>query len=301
MLDEYKEKQNVVYQILKKAVNNNKYSHAYLFEVNGNNDAFNIALSFAKLLLCPNKYSNNKECVNCTQCHRIDNDDFLELKIIAPDGLWIKKDQLKELQHAFKVKGIETSKRVYIITDANKLNESSSNTLLKFLEEPPDNVIAILLSDNIYSLLDTIVSRCQIISLRKNDDDKIEQSLSLNNEDTDELITSTIKFINYLEKNGLKTILNSKKIFLNVFDNKDKLITFFEISLLLYKDTINYKIENKLKYFNKNDIIEVEKNNNLNQLIEKMQKFIHLKDYIYVNANTNLLIDKLIIDIEGVK
>lgn len=301
MLDEYKEKQNVVYQILKKAVNNNKYSHAYLFEVNGNNDAFNIALSFAKLLLCPNKYSNNNNCVNCTQCHRIDNDDFLELKIIAPDGLWIKKDQLKELQHAFKVKGIETSKRVYIITDANKLNESSSNTLLKFLEEPPDNVIAILLSDNIYSLLDTIVSRCQIISLRKNDDDKIEQSLSLNNEDTDELITSTIKFINYLEKNGLKTILNSKKIFLNVFDNKDKLITFFEISLLLYKDTINYKIENKLKYFNKNDIIEVEKNNNLNQLIEKMQKFMHLKDYIYVNANTNLLIDKLIIDIEGVK
>lgn len=301
MLDEYKEKQNVVYQILKNAVNNNKYSHAYLFEVNGNNDAFKIALSFAKLLLCPNKYSNNNNCVDCTQCHRIDNDDFLELKIIAPDGLWIKKDQLKELQHAFKVKGIETSKRVYIITDANKLNESSSNTLLKFLEEPPDNVIAILLSDNIYSLLDTIVSRCQIISLRKNDDDKIEQSLSLNNEDTDELITSTIKFINYLEKNGLKTILNSKKIFLNVFDNKDKLITFFEISLLLYKDTINYKIENKLKYFNKNDIIEVEKNNNLNQLIEKMQKFIHLKDYIYVNANTNLLIDKLIIDIEGVK
>lgn len=301
MLDEYKEKQNVVYQILKNAVNNNKYSHAYLFEVNGNNDAFKIALSFAKLLLCPNKYSNNNNCVDCTQCHRIDNDDFLELKIIAPDGLWIKKDQLKELQHAFKVKGIETSKRVYIITDANKLNESSSNTLLKFLEEPPDNVIAILLSDNIYSLLDTIVSRCQIISLRKNDDDKIEQSLSLNNEDTDELIASTIKFINYLEKNGLKTILNSKKIFLNVFDNKDKLITFFEISLLLYKDTINYKIENKLKYFNKNDIIEVEKNNNLNQLIEKMQKFIHLKDYIYVNANTNLLIDKLIIDIEGVK
>ena len=59
MLDEYKETQKIVYKTLVNQINNNKYSHAYLFESNGNPDTFSLVLGFAKSLLCPNKYTNN--------------------------------------------------------------------------------------------------------------------------------------------------------------------------------------------------------------------------------------------------
>ena len=64
--------------------------------------------------------------------------------------MWIKKEQLLELQEEFMTKGLLTSKKIYIITDATKLNTSSANSILKFLEEPADNIIAILLADNIH-------------------------------------------------------------------------------------------------------------------------------------------------------
>ena len=50
---------------------------------------------------------------------------------------------------------------LFIIYNAEKLNTSSANTILKFLEEPEENIIAVLTTDNRYQVLDTILSRCQ--------------------------------------------------------------------------------------------------------------------------------------------
>ena len=304
MLDEYKEDQKVIYQILKNAVEKNKYSHAYIFETNGNKDALSLALSFSKYLLCPKKYSNNKKCVDCTQCNRIDKNEFTELKIIYPDGMWIKKEQLIELKNEFKNKSIEADKKVYIISDASKLNESSSNSLLKFLEEPEDNIIAILLVDNVHQLLDTIISRCQIISIKnKNLNNDIKSNLSNYDEelDIDEIIVDTIKFTNYLEKNRIITLLNTKKLFMNKFTEKQKIILFFEIMTLYYKDIINIKLNRKRSFFQDDYMITIAKNNNLNQLNKKINIILNLKEKIYVNVNLNLLVDKLIIEVGGVK
>ena len=57
------------------------------------------------------------------------------------------------------------NKRIYVIKEAEKLNTSAANTLLKFLEEPADDIIAILLTNNRYKLLDTILSRCQVLTV----------------------------------------------------------------------------------------------------------------------------------------
>ena len=87
MLDEYQESQKIVYKTLTNEVKKNKYSHAYLFEANGNSDTLKLVLGFAKMLLCPYNYSNNSKCVNCTQCSKIDKNIFSDLKIIEPDGV----------------------------------------------------------------------------------------------------------------------------------------------------------------------------------------------------------------------
>ena len=302
MLDEYIEEQKIAYKVLKNAVMKDKCSHAYLFETNGYIKKEEFALAFAKYVLCPNRYSNNQKCVNCTQCDNIDKNIFSEIKIISPDkdSLWIKKEQLVELQNEFKTKSLLANKKIYIITDATKLNASSANSILKFLEEPADNIIAILLADNIHQLLDTIVSRCQIVSLvnKKTKENLLESLISVKLDNLEEIKEITINYINELEKNKKEMILFNKKYFHNYIKEKNELIASFEIMILYYKEAINLKLNLD------NEIIDNVNNILLNNTIEELNKKIKiitdLKKNIYVNANTNLLLDKLVIELGGV-
>lgn len=297
MLDEYKDKQKIVYKTLTNQIKNNKYSHAYLFEANGNSDAFSLVVSFAKSLLCPNKYTNNSKCENCSICHRIDNNIFSDLKIIEPDGLWIKKEQLDELQKDFSVKSVESDKRIYIINNAERLNTQAANSILKFIEEPEEGIIAILITNNIYQLLSTIVSRCQIISLTKQVEN---QSLNLNIEEDLDIHLQTINnFVKYLEKEKINTIIMSNKLWHDFYKERKDYISGFELLLIYYKDILNYKLNRNLELFSNylDDIKIISNNNTFSNLIYKINTIINLKENIKVNANQNLLLDKLIIEL----
>lgn len=294
MLDKYIEKQNIVYKTLTNAVSKNTYSHAYLFETNDNEDAFDIALSFAKTLLCPNNYTNNNKCVDCTQCQKIDRNIFSDIQIINPDGMWIKKEQLDSLQKEFSKKSIESNKKIYIINNAELLNVQASNSILKFLEEPEENIIAILITKNIYQLLPTIVSRCQIISLKKNNNQE-----KIIDEEIKEKLEYINNFVKYLEKEKINAMLMTQKLWHDYFKERKDYIVGYELILIYYKDILNFKLNRKIELFSdyKEEIEIIANNNTFNNLIYKINKVIELKEYIKVNANQNLLLDKLIIEL----
>ena len=297
MFDEYKESQQIVYKTLTNEIKNNKYSHAYLFEANGNPDAFSLVMGFSKMLLCPYNYSNNDKCVNCTICERIDKNIYSDLKIIEPDGMWIKKEQLDELQKEFSTKSVESNKKVYIINGAEKLNPQAANSMLKFLEEPEEGIIAILITNNVYQLLSTIVSRCQIISLAKSTTKNI--NIDLSKEELEEKLDSINNFVKYLEKEKLDTIIMSNKLWHDIYKERKDYILGYELMLIYYKDILNYKLNRKLELFDNyiEDIKMISDNNTFNNIIFKINKIIELKEYIKVNANQNLLLDKLIIEL----
>lgn len=312
MLDDYKLEQPKVYRILKNAVIKNHISHAYLLEANGYKNKTLLAIAFAKMLLCPNNYSNNEKCVNCTQCTNIDKNIFSELKIIDVDGLWIKKEALDELQKEFSKTSISANKRVYIINNVDRLNRASANSILKFLEEPEKNIIAILVTDNIHQLLDTIVSRCQIISLNKMENSQISclenlknnVKIPLGNKYTDEylneLIDNSINFIEYFEKNGLDTILKTNKLWHNIFSEKDEVLFALNTIILFYKDMLNFKLGRKLEIFKDyiNKIENLNINNTISILYKKINVIIETKDKVNFNTNASLLIDKMILELE---
>lgn len=300
MLDDFKIKQNIVYNLIKKSLNKNKLSHAYLIETNNYSYKDNLILAIVKSILCPYNYTNNSKCVNCTQCENIDKNIFGEVKIINPDGLWIKKEQIINLQKEFQTKSLLASKKIYIINEGEKLNISAANTLLKFLEEPSENIIAILVTDNIHHLLDTIVSRCQIISLsREKEQMSLEKCLSVQVDDIEIFRNSIIKFISSIEKKQEQAILTTKKLFSNVFQEKNDLICAFELMIFYYKDLVNKKINRKCEYFDDEDMKDIIEINSLEQLNKKIKIIMELKNKIYINANTGLLIDKLILDLGG--
>ena len=103
MLDIYKYEQPILYNILNNSIINNKLSHAYLFDSNGNSDVYDIVLSFTKMIITSN-ITNETEKNNI--CMRIDDENYVDVKVIEPDGMWIKKDQLLDLQSEFSKKSI---------------------------------------------------------------------------------------------------------------------------------------------------------------------------------------------------
>lgn len=315
MLDGYKDSQPIVYKILKNAIIDDKSSHAYLIETGGFYDSFNFVMSFVKSLLCPLKNLNKNNCGECHQCEVIDSGNFPEIDVIAPDGLWIKKEQLQNLQKEFTTKALIGNKRVYIIKQADRLNKSAANSILKFLEEPDNNIIAILITDNIYSVLTTIRSRCQILRLKSTDIskeplntiEKLKQIITVNQKDNlttetlEEKIQKVIEFVNYLEKNHLNTLLYIGKLWNDYITSKEEIEMAYEIMINYYKDILNYSLNQPLEIFElNNDIKMISSNNTQDEICRKINKLVELKELIKYNINSNLLMDKLIMTLEGV-
>lgn len=149
------------YKLIDNIVDFNKLSHAYLIEVDNYDADFKCVIDFVKLILCGKNKDNDIS-------NLIDAGNYPDLKIIEPDGNIIKKKQLTQLQEEFKNKSFLNNKMIYIIKEADKLNDSSANTILKFLEEPEDDIIALLVTTSRYKVIETILSRCQVLSVQDN-------------------------------------------------------------------------------------------------------------------------------------
>ena len=312
MFDDYKDVQSVAYNILKNSVLNGKCSHAYLINTNGYQNGFDFAKAFAKMLLCPFSKTNLDNCDSCNQCHLIENGSFSDLEIIESDGLWIKKEQMDNLQEEFSLKSINSNRKVYIINGAQSLNASASNSILKFLEEPEEGIVAILVTDNIYNVLGTIVSRCQVINLNYinsisdnmllnvanslyNDSSVINSFI--NNSDNYDRIKRVIDFILYLNSNGLDTFLCINDFFSD-FDSKDDYLFLFDIMIMFYNDLISYRLNKDVLLFEFKSSYELFDNYDFSVIIGIINLLISLKNDLYYNVNLNLLLDKLIIEME---
>ena len=208
--------QNKFVSYIEKIMMSNKLSHAYLIEMEDSSIEFPFVLLFVKMILCPLEINkcDKLNCSKCNVCRLIDEKNFPDFEIIEADGNQIKKNQLLELKDEFQKTSLIGKRRVYVIKDAEKLNPSSANTILKFLEEPEENIIAILLTRNRYQVLDTILSRCQILALN-------DASMVIRYDDEIAL------FLKYLF-NGKDLFIHYKEILDNILVDKNKAKEVFE-------------------------------------------------------------------------
>ena len=160
---------------INKIIKNNKVSHAYLIELNNYEDDMKYIFDFIKMIICNIDYSLLDKENNIIRL--IDDNNYPDIKIIEPDGASIKKGQMIDLQKDYSNKSLLDGKRIYVVKEADKLNPASANTILKFLEEPEEDIIAILLTTNRYKILETILSRCQILTIKENSMPIIEDDL----------------------------------------------------------------------------------------------------------------------------
>ena len=139
---------------LKKKYEDNKLSHAFLIETNNYELCLNDIKQLLKIVNCPDKYMS--DCTEqCNLCKLIDLFNLPSIIIVEPDGMSIKKQQLNELQEKFSTKPVYSRYNTYIIKDADMMNDSASNCMLKFLEEPEDNILGFFITTNKERVIDT--------------------------------------------------------------------------------------------------------------------------------------------------
>jgi DNA polymerase-3 subunit delta' len=150
--------QAVAKQTLKNAVERGRVSHSYLFSGPASTGKYTAALTLAAALLC-----EEGGCGRCNTCRRVLEGKHPDVTVVAPVGVNIPIETVRQMRlDAFK-KPVEGSRRVYIIRNAERMREDAASTLLKVLEEPPGDVVFMLLTESESTTLPTIRSRCALV------------------------------------------------------------------------------------------------------------------------------------------
>ena len=187
-----------------------------------------LAQDIARMVNCGEQDADKRPCGTCRQCQRISNSLHADVRVISQGGSTrrtvISVEQVRELQREAVLKPYEGRYRVFIIEDADNFTQEAANALLKMLEEPPDDVVFVLLAselrensadesagsisnfldseqDRIAALLEdvpqvggilpTILSRCQTLELRpvaaRTVEDELKRRFDLGPEDATEI------------------------------------------------------------------------------------------------------------------
>ena len=280
MLDLFKDKQSLFVEEISNSIKNNKITHAYLIETNDYPESNELILEFVKELF--RIYMDENEFSKIDNL--IENNTFSDFIVIEPDGSWIKKDQILEVKEKFSTTSVENRPRIYLIKDADKLNKYAANSLLKFLEEPDGNVIAILVSSNRYRVLETLRSRCQLYTF-VNTTKKVEiEDIELLSNIIETLENKNTEAIAYLPI-VLENDLRNKEFWIEIFN---KMVDIYENSIRKYEN-IDYK-----DYGQVLDLIL--SNNSLQDLINKISILFTTINNLEYNLNINMMLDKFIIE-----
>lgn len=265
-----------------KYIKKDKIHHAYLIETNSNN-RIDIAKELIKKIL---SYEENDSIEQLNLNY--------DLQILQTESQTIKKEEILNIKEKFKTKSIYGSKRIYIIEEAEKLNSSSANTLLKFLEEPEENIIAILITSNRNIVINTIVSRCQIIRYY------VKEVLNFGFDF--EYVEKLFNIILCIEEKKEQSIAYINEIDIKDLMDRKNFTELLNNMLYVYNDVLHQKLGLPIQYFegNEENIKKISEKNTVTSVKNKTNAINECIERIKYNTNIKLLLDKLIILMIGV-
>jgi len=322
--EEVKKYQENVSRVLTNSISMNRVSHAYIFEGAKGTRKEEVAILFAKTLLCTAR-NGIEPCNLCHNCKRVENLTHPNLFMINPSGKVIKKEVVSNLIEEFSKASVENGPRIYIVVDADRFNQSSANTLLKTMEEPGQEIYQILITENFNSLLSTIISRAETLHFRPINRKilkahLLEQDVNETYANIISQYTADIKTAETLAKD--KVIEELYILVTEIYENflqkeKSSIISLYQanriladnekceifLNLLTYyqKDILSIKsnLESELIYINQKDtIIKLSKKINKIQAEDYLDEMLELSNKLKFNINTQLAFNKLLMSLE---
>jgi len=152
--------------ILRNSLRSGRLAHAYLFLGPEGVGKRLTALTLAKAANCQSPPEEGESCERCSSCGKVNSLNHADVILLAPEGEFIKIDQIRDLQKRLRYRPLEGGRRFCVIDSADSMNEAAANALLKTLEEPPDETHLILIASRPHQLLPTILSRCQWVKFK---------------------------------------------------------------------------------------------------------------------------------------
>ncbi|MDH6364783.1 DNA polymerase-3 subunit delta' [Enterococcus sp. PF1-24] len=284
------ETQPVVLTQLLRSLKHERLAHAYLFEGDNGTGKHEVALWLTQAFFCL-EGTEGQPCEACNNCRRIAEGVHPDVIIVEPDGQSIKVEQIRNLQAEFAKSGFESKSKVFILKDAEKMNSSAANSLLKFLEEPSGKILAILETAALGRILPTIQSRCQVIHFQALSADNLQKKLvaagissqnagiltALTNsfekaveisqkEWFNEVKESVCQWFDYLSKKDPQAFVYIQKKLLKVLPDKER--QNIALTLLMY--FFQQHLQELVKKNQKQEVIKI--NQQLHLILEAEQK-----------------------------
>lgn len=164
-----------VRRILKLALERGRVPNSLIFGGPDGVGKSDMALTLAKTLNC--RTLTTDSCDECPSCRAIDSGTHPDVMVLTAEVRDVKIEQTRLLKQMAYLRPMIGKRRVFIIEEAENLNEPSANSLLKVLEEPPDFTHIILVTASPHRLVPTIRSRCQTLAFSPIGREEIEEIL----------------------------------------------------------------------------------------------------------------------------
>ena len=321
-----KEKQPQLFKQFMNLVNQDELSHAYLFTGEEGAGQFAVAMGVAMRLFCTN-VTNGVPCGKCPECIRIMHYDHPDVVVTKPDGQSIKVDQIRHVKSEFTKSAMEGSKKVFIISDAEKMTTGAANSLLKFIEEPTGNVVSFLISQNRNLVLPTIISRTQVVefpSLSKpqmvaelqqsgvlSSQVNLLMAITNSRREIDDLLKDNwfgemqqliSKWFGYLVKGNLMAMPFIQMSIMPIVGNKDRQRVVLTMMINIFDDVLEMKYgtlsDDQSKFPSVNDQMHQAVTEwTSGQLMKMFDELLAMNDQMKVNVNFQNIIESTTLNI----
>lgn len=323
--DDIKLKQPNVVRMLTNSIKKDRIAHAYIFEGGRGTGKKEVSMQIAKSFFCINR-QGAEPCNTCIECKRIESGNHPDVYILSPEGQSLKKEQIKDLQKEFSKKSVESKGKIYIVDHADKMTTQAANSLLKFLEEPSQHTIAMLLTEQVQQLLPTILSRCQILNFKPLTPEllleklvehhapihlaKIVASLTNNINEALSIIsddwfaqarTIVIQLNEVLLNRGHHALLFLHERWLPHFKEKEQHNIALDLLLVWVKDILNIQIgdEKSIIFIDQKELLEAQSMRlSQKKIADQLSVILEAKKRLNANVNPSLMMEQLILKLQ---
>ncbi len=254
-----------VIRYIQSAVKENKVSHAYIMNGERGSGKKLLANLFASTLLC--EKGGEEPCNVCHSCIQAESGNH-------PDIIWVSHDKpnsigvddiREQVNNTVGIKPYQGPYKIYIISQADMMTVQAQNALLKTIEEPPQYVVILLLTENAETLLPTINSRCVMLKLRNIRDALVKKYLMeklqvpdykadicaafaqgnvgkaimlANSEHFNEIYEEAVHLLQYIHEMELSEIVLAVN---RITTYKIEITDYLDIMMIWYRDVLLYK------------------------------------------------------------
>lgn len=311
---------------LQNAIEEDKVSHAYIFNGPEASGKMMLAEAFAMALQCEGE--GKRPCLECRSCRQAadhNQPDIIYVSHEKPNTIGVD-DIRTQINNDIDIKPYSSRYKVYIVDEAQKMNQQAQNALLKTIEEPPAYAIILLLTTNADSFLQTILSRCITLNLKAVKEDKIKEYLMkhyqipdyqadicaafsqgnvgkaiqlASSEEFGELKAAVLQLMKRLEDIDLYEMTGAVK---QIAEYKLSVNDYFDLMMIWFRDVLYLKATNDVDgLIFKDEVYDIKKQaakrsyQGIETILEALEK---AKIRLNANVNFDLVIELLLLTIK---